>query len=373
MGVETGSRLKSLDALRGFDMFWIAYPTYPIFHALLVALGFGGCWLDMQMEHPEWAGFTFYDTIFPLFLFMAGVSFPYSYASSKAKGLPPWRMVLRILTRAAVLFLLGSTINKSLQFEFSKLCLTSVIGRIGIAWAVAALFYMAFRWRVRVGICAAILAVYGLVPLFVSAPGSPAGADPYAAANCIYWWMDGNVFPRPYIGRGAAGNFCMVATAMIGMFAGEWLRRESPGLTRGRKAGGLLLAAVPCLVVGLLWAYCMGGWSVPIIKKIWTSTYALVAASYSLAMLALFYWIIDVKGHVAWSFPFRVIGMNALFAYLASRTILPFHTEMNFLFGGVMRLCPTPEWGQFAGQLGYLTLYWLLLYYMYRKNIFLRA
>ena len=102
------TRLMSIDALRGFDMFWIFYPTYPVFHALLVAMGLKGCWLDLQMDHLPWIGFTFYDTIYPLFLFLAGVSFPFSYASSRAKGRTTGSIVWKIVRRAIVLVLLGS-------------------------------------------------------------------------------------------------------------------------------------------------------------------------------------------------------------------------------------------------------------------------
>ena len=349
-------------------MFWILYPTYPIFHALLVALGMKGCWIDLQMDHLPWNGFTFYDTIYPLFLFMAGVSFPYSFASSLEKGLPRWRVALRVLRRSALLWLLG------LATAFGgPHSLSSVIGRIGISWGVAALLYVAFKWRVRLGIFAAILVAYGAFPFLVSVPDAPAGADPYGATTCIYRWMDANFFPKPWMAEGASGVFSMVSTAMLGIFAGEWLRLERPGLEPARKAAGLAAAAVVVLTMGLFFAFGLGRFSVPVIKLIWSSSYVLVSGAYSLAMLALFYWIVDVKGLRAWSFPFRVIGMNAIFAYLASRTIFPFRWEMNYMFGRLMQACPTKEWGEFVGQACYLVVYWLLLLFMYRKKVFLKV
>ena len=108
------------------------------------------------------------------------------------------------------------------------------------------------------------------------------------------------------------------------------------------------------------------------IKTIWSSSYALVSGGYSFAMLALFYWIVDVRGWRRWCFPLRVIGMNAIFAYMASRSIFPWRAEMDVLFGGVMRLMPTPEWSRFAGELGYMIVYCLLLYFLYRKQIFFK-
>ena len=107
MSVEPSRRLMSLDALRGFDMMWIFLPTYPIFHQLLVALGLKGFWLDVQMTHYPWNGLTFYDTIYPLFLFMSGVGFAYSYANSSSKGLSNARVTLRLAKRVLILVLVG--------------------------------------------------------------------------------------------------------------------------------------------------------------------------------------------------------------------------------------------------------------------------
>lgn len=363
-------RLMSLDALRGFDMLWILYPTYPIFHTLLVALGLKGCALDLQMTHPDWIGFTFYDTIYPLFLFLSGVSFPFSLASSRRKGLGNGRIAWKIVRRAIILVLLGSTIFGSLRLDPKTLTLFSVIGRIGISCGVASFLYMAFGRRVRIGICAGILLVYWFLPFVVACPGAAPDALPYASPGaCIYSWLDDHFWPRPLFGAGFAGLFPMVATAMIGMFAGEWLRGEATG---GRKARGLVVGAAVCVVLGVLAATAFGRFSVPVIKNIWTSSFALVSAGYSLLMLALFYWLIDIRGWSRWSFFFRVIGMNAVFAYLASRTIFPWKPTMNFLFGGVMARCPE-LWGNLVGELGYLAVYWLLLLLMYRKGIFLKA
>lgn len=368
------TRLMSVDALRGFDMFWILYPTYPVFHALLVAMGLKGCWLDLQMDHLPWIGFTFYDTIYPLFLFLAGVSFPFSYAGSRTKGRTTSAIVWKIVRRAIVLVLLGSTIFGSLRLDFPKLTLCSVIGRIGLTCGAASLVYVFVRsWRKRAAVCAGILLVYWFLPFFTGCPGVPPGVLPYAAKEtCVYSWLDFHFFPRPLFAEGFSGLFPMVATAMIGMFAGDWLRCE--GADGPHKVRGLLLGAAGCTLAGVLAATAFGRWSVPVIKLCWSSSYALVSAGYSLAMLALFYWIIDVRGKASWSFAFRVIGMNSVFAYLASRTIIfPWPSTMDFLFGGLMKRCPTPEWGAFAGQALFVVAYWLLLYLMYRKNIFLRA
>ena len=372
---KTGAvRLASLDALRGFDMFWILYPTYPIVRTLLKAMGLTDCWLYGQLNHYPWNGFTFYDTIYPLFLFMAGVSFPFSFDSSRAKGMGYGRISWKIIRRAIILILLGSTIFGSLKLDFEKLTLCSVLGRIGISCGAASFIWMFVRSnRARLAVCASILLIYWLLPFFVPCPGAPEGALAYAAKEtCLYSWLDGNFFPRPLFGAGFAGLFPMTATALMGMFAGEWLKRPASEVSGERKTLGLIAAGVIALATGLLIANAFGDWSCPVNKPIWSSSYALVSGAYSFLMLAVFYWIIDVRGKAAWSFPFRVIGMNAVFAYLASRTVFPWKMEMNFLFGGVMSFFP-PEWGAFVGELLYVAVYWLLLLLMYRKGIFLKA
>ena len=171
---ETGgaSRLASLDALRGFDMFWILYPTYPIVRTLLKAMGLTDCWLYGQLSHHPWNGFTFYDTIYPLFLFMAGVSFPFSFDSSRAKGMGYGRISWKIIRRAIVLVLLGSTIFGSLQLNFEKLTLCSVLGRIGISCGAASFVWMFVRnFKARLVVCASILLVYWLLLLLMYRKG----------------------------------------------------------------------------------------------------------------------------------------------------------------------------------------------------------
>lgn len=170
---KTGAvRLASLDALRGFDMFWILYPTYPIVRTFLKAAGLTDCWLYGQLCHYPWNGFTFYDTIYPLFLFMAGVSFPFSFDSSRAKGMGYGRISWKIIRRAIILILLGSTIFGSLRLDFEKLTLCSVLGRIGLSCGAASFIWMFVRGnRARSAVCASILLIYWLLLLLMYRKG----------------------------------------------------------------------------------------------------------------------------------------------------------------------------------------------------------
>ena len=358
-------RLLSLDVLRGFDMFWILEPTYPIFHALLVALGLGGCWLDVQLDHPEWVGFTFYDTIYPLFLFMAGVSFPYSYASSVKRGLSTGGILLKILKRIVILYALGAwiTILYNEPAWGANFKHVSVLGRIGLTWGAAAVLYVFCSWKQRL---TAVIILFAAYWLFF-------GKGIADQATCIPTRLDETVF-WPYLhAKGTVGLIAMIGTALFGMAAGDWLRIPDERISRSRKALGLLAASLVAVALGLLMAFGFGRFSLPIVKNAWTPSFALVSGGYSFAMLALFYWLIDIRGWTCWAFPFKVVGMNSVAAYVLSRTVFNYYHLQGFLFGGLMRCCPTPAWGEFVGESCYLVIYWLLLYYLYRKEVFLKA
>ena len=139
-----------------------------------------------------------------------------------------------------------------------------------------------------------------------------------------------------------------------------------------RKAANLCVFAACLLAAGLAVAFCFGGWSLPVIKPIWSSSFVLVAGGVSAALLALFYWIVDIKGWRRWGFFFKVIGMNAITIYVLVRTVLPYEFEKAYFFGGISKYL-SPEVAEFVAQAGLIALGWLLLRYLYEKKIFLRV
>ena len=175
--MEQKKRLMSLDALRGFDMFFIMGLASTV--SALCAL-FPNAVTDAiaeQMTHVSWNGLRHHDTIFPLFLFLAGVSFPFSYARQREQGHSTAQIHLRIVRRAAILVLLGLICNGLLKFDFANLRCASVLARIGIAWMFAALLYIHCPLRARAWLCGAVLVGYALLCIFVGAP-DVADADP---------------------------------------------------------------------------------------------------------------------------------------------------------------------------------------------------
>ena len=364
-------RLESLDTLRGFDMLFIMG-----FASLVVAIcslfpNGADCGLAQQMGHVSWNGLRHHDTIFPLFLFIAGVSFPFSYAKQCSNGASRGKIYWKIIRRGLVLFLFGLIYNGLLRFNFSHLRIWSVLGRIGVAWMLAALLSINFKPKARAIIAAVILLGYWFLCM-IPATDVP-GGDPLSMEGCLVGYIDrvllgGNHILSRHIfdPEGTLSTLPAVVTAMLGMFTGEFVRCPEEKYSGNKKTLIMFAAAAVMLVVGLVW----NNWF-PINKKLWTSSFVLVVGAYSLAMFALFYWIIDVKGWNKWTLPFKVIGMNSITIYMAP-CIISFDQAVKFLFGGVIGLVSEPV-GNVIYGVCYLLVAWFFLYFLYKKNIFLKV
>ena len=188
-------RLLSLDTLRGVDMFFIMG-----FSGLVTSLCalWPGSFTDMlasQMQHAAWNGLTIQDTIFPLFLFIAGVAFPFSLAKQRARGFGRKRILDRIFRRGLILALLGMVYNGLFELNFSSLRIASVLGRIGLAWMFAALLCVYCSVRTRIAVAGIILIGYSLLLGLVVAPDAPVGADPLSVEGCLAGWIDRQYLP----------------------------------------------------------------------------------------------------------------------------------------------------------------------------------
>lgn len=365
---ESPERLTSIDALRGFDMFWIIGGD-DVARALCKWWGTPEALrLGEQFEHVEWEGFRFYDLIFPLFLFLVGVVLPFSLRKYLAGGHPRSAALGRTARRVVLLFLLGLVYNNLLQFRFADLRVTGVLQRIAICYGIAALIFLFTKVRTQVILLVAILLGYWAVLMFVPAPESRAGdlaKETNLAGYLDRHYLPGKIYPAYYgygDNEGLLSTIPAVATALLGVLAGRWLLTDR---SRWTKAAGLAAMGLACLGLGTLW-----GRDFPIIKILWTSSYVLVAGGWSLLLLALFSTIIDVLNLRAWSFVFIVIGVNAITIYVAAR-IIPFDDISRFLFGGVARL--SGSFGPVVVPIGVIVLEWLLLLHLYRNRIFLRV
>lgn len=261
---------------------------------------------------------------------------------------------------------LGLIYNRFLDFDFSTMRYPSVLGRIGIAWALAAVIYLNTGYRARVAIAATILLFYwGLLALF-PAPDMP-GAGPFTLEGNLVGYVDRNVLPGAlYLGifdpEGILSTMPAIVTGMLGMFAGDTVRRM--GKTAGT-AMKLLLAGALLAGIGLLW----GIWF-PINKSLWTSSFVCLAGGLSMALFALFFLVIDVMGWKRWTFFFTVIGLNSITIYMAQR-IINFSYTAGFLGNGIVGLLPE-NMRPLGHGLFYTGLCWLFLLVLYRRKIFLK-
>ena len=367
---KLSQRLLSLDALRGFDMLFIMGFATLVVNVCHLFPGDVSAAVAESMSHPAWHGFSHHDTIFPLFLFIAGISYPFSLAKQRSLGATQGDLYRKILKRGALLILFGLIYNGLFRLDW-PMRPASVLGRIGLAWALAAMLFLNFRTRTRIGIVGAILVGYWALLALVPAPDAPAGADVYSMEGTIVGYIDRLLLPgRPYYKifdpEGLLSTVPAVATAMLGMLTGEFVRLSEQRLSGNRKALYMALAAVAFTLVGILWDL-----SFPINKKLWTSSFVCVVAGYSLGMFALFYWIIDVKGYKGWVLPFQVIGLNSITIYMAQR-IVDFKGISAFFFGGLAAKMPEAL-APVVASTGYLLVSWLFLYFLYKKRIFLKV
>ena len=364
-------RLLSLDALRGFDMLFIMG-----FAGLVVALcklrpGDFSAWMSAQMGHAAWDGFFHHDTIFPLFLFIAGISFPFSLAKQRGKGLGERSIRLKVIRRGLTLVALGLVYNGLFNLDFATLRLPSVLGRIGLAWMFAALLFTHFGVRTRIAIAAAVLVGYGLLLQFTTAPDA-AGAGPLTEAGNIVGYIDRTIMPAHLYGsrgfdpEGLLSTLPAIVTAMLGMFTGEFVRRSEEQVPGSRKALWMAAGAVVMLALAL----CLNPLQ-PINKKLWTPAFVFAAGAYSLGMFALFYYIIDVRQWRRWTYFFRVIGVNSITIYMVQRIVRVSYTS-EFFFGGLGSKF-SPEVAAVIFSAGYITVCWLLLWFLDRKKIYLKV
>ena len=363
-------RLLSLDALRGFDMFWII-GTGGLWHGLAKLTDWPLFnWWSQQMRHCPWDGFHFYDFIFPLFLFIAGISFPFSLEKSQQKGISRKDLYMKIIKRGLILVLLGFIYNGLLKFDFETQRYASVLGRIGFAWMFAALIFINTKQKGQILWCAGLLIFYWLVLAFVQAPDFP-DAPRFTPQGNFACYIDRTFMPGTmnyefHALTGMSGIVPSISTALIGMLTGVFIKSSKEGLTPMKKVVYMTVAGVVLMALGQLW-----GLVFPINKPLWSSSYVCFAGGLSLLLFALFYWIIDVLGYRSWTLFFTVIGLNSITIYMAL-VVINFPYTANFIFGGLIGLFPA-NWDQFLNNLTLITISWLFLYFLYKQKIFIKV
>jgi predicted acyltransferase len=374
-------RLVSLDALRGFDMFWIMSGEQ-IAHALAKATGWPVfLWLSGQLHHTIWDGFTFYDMIFPLFLFIAGVSMPYSMMNKISKagvnsaaqlpGDAKWTIYRSMIRRTLILLLLGMIVNGLLKFNgYENTRFASVLGRIGLAWFFAGLIYLNFNLRGQIIWFIALLGGYWAAMMFIPVPGYGAGVLTMTGSFESYvdrLLLPGRLHDKIQYPEGVLSTIPAIGTALLGVFTGSFLKWDSPKWSMLKKGAALFVAGLVLIIAGKLW-----GLEFPINKRLWSSSFVLYVGGWSLLFLSVFYLIIDVAGFKKWAFPFILIGTNSIVIYICSEGLVNFNYTANYIFGGLINLTPVAWQAVFAAT-SVTMIQLVFLYFLYRNKLFLKV
>ncbi|MHC4395258.1 MAG: acyltransferase family protein [Planctomycetota bacterium] len=359
------NRVTSLDALRGFDMFWIIGGGR-IFNELLNRRPnseFSKALLS-QLKHVEWEGFHAWDLIMPLFLFIVGAAMPFSLNKRLARGDSRRKLYFHIVKRAIILSVLGIVAQGDLlAYDLPNLHIYGyVLGAIAAGYLVSSIIMLNMRILWQMITTAGLLLLFWALMSWVPVPSYSAGVLTPDENLAIY-------LDKMLLGRWGETGYAswilsiitFTCTVMLGVFAGQLLRSQK---SKTDKVLWLLAAAIGCLLLGLIW----GNWF-PIIKRLWTSSFVLFAAGWSYLLLALFYLVIDVWQLRKWAFGFVVIGTNAIAVYVAVH-LFDFKNIGNIFVVGLSRFLG--QWNDFVQELTAFAVIWLILFCMYRKKTFIK-
>jgi len=360
------TRLQSLDVLRGFTMFWIIGGD-ALIHSLAKVTDIKAIkWLSLQLTHVEWNGFHFLDLIFPLFMFVSGVAIPYSLGNSLKKGISKEKILFKVSKRVLLLILFGIIYNNEIYFDFANLRYASVLGQIGVAYFIAALVYLYANLKGQ--ILAVIIILFGFWGLMMLFPVPGFGAGILSHEGNFSGYMDrlflpGKMYREHYDPQGLLLMISAATITLMGTTTGSLLKNDNYSMLR--KTGIMVVLGFLLIGLSLVWNI----WY-PINKEIWSSSFNVLTIGLSLLFVSGFYYVIDIKGFSKWSFPFLLIGLNPITIYMAHRMV-DFRYTANFLLAGTMQIFES--YAEVILVLGILGLEILLLYFLYKRKIFLKV
>jgi predicted acyltransferase len=354
-------RIMSIDALRGFDMLWIIGGGELIIAIAKACSNSFFTWLAKNFDH-EWGKFRFYDLIMPLFLFIVGVVMPVAFKNRAKSKSETYRHVLIRVVKLYILGLIASGHLFDLNIKTLHLW-TDTLHAIAVGYLVSSVLILEVGRKWQYVIVASLLLAYSIIMTQVPVPGQQAGV--FEIDNNLALYIDNAVLGHFQEGSGwtyILTNMTFICSVMLGVFAGYILLS---GLSQKAKVTRLIIAGVSCIAGGLIWSLWF-----PIIHHIWSSSLVLFAGGWSYLLLALFYYIIDVRGYTKWSFPLKVIGVNAIAVYVATH-IFNFSTIAVVFVGGFAKWFG--EWYNVLLAFTTLLVIWLILLYMYKNKTFLKV
>ena len=389
---EGTTRLISLDAFRGLVMvlmlaeqmrLWEVARSFP--HSVIWRV------ISFNTQHVEWQGCSLHDLIQPAFSFLVGAALPFSIASRKMKGQTFGPMLGHALRRALILIFLGIFL-RSLGSPQTYFTFEDTLTQIGLGYVF--LFLLGFT-RVRTQVITLVLILIFFWMAFVLYPvpgpqfdyarvGVPADWPHLYTGFLSHWNKNSNLswafdvwflnlFPRehPFIfnegGWSTLSFIPTLGTMIMGLLAGEWLKGTG---SKQQKQRGLAIAGASLLLLGLV---CQWAGICPIVKRVWTSSYTLYSGGWVVLILAGFYALIEWKEWRRWAFPLVVVGMNSIAVYVMSWTMAGFvGNALDRHFGRVISVMAGPTFQPALHGFAVMLIFWLTLYWMYRRKIFLR-
>lgn len=367
-----GDRLLSLDFFRGLTI------------AAMILVNNPGSWAHVYppLLHAEWHGWTPTDLIFPFFLFIVGVSITLSLAKRKAARPPAGDTYAKIVRRSLILFALGLFLNGFPYYDFETLRIPGVLQRIAVCYFFAALVFLNAGVKMQAFWAVALMLVYWGFMQWFPVPGIGAGS--YAEGANFSAWLDGLVLKGhmwsqtgSWDPEGIFSTLPAIATTLFGVLAGDLLKRD---MNDTRKVGLMLLCGVVAVAAGLAWNQWL-----PINKNLWTSSYALFMSGMALLFLGISYYLIDVRNWRRGTGPFRVYGMNAITVFVLSGVVGRVLYLVKWSSGG--DAITLKEWlvntlfmswlDPLNASLGYALVFvflsYLAMYYLYKKQIFIKV
>jgi predicted acyltransferase len=368
-------RMLSLDVFRGLTI------------AGMILVNNPGTWgaIYGPLKHAEWHGWTPTDLIFPFFLFIVGISITLAFARRVESGDDQYDLLLKVFKRSAIIFGLGLFLNGFPYFDLAEIRIPGVLQRIAVCYLIASLIFLKTSWRTQALVAIALLLVYWVLMTVVPVPGFGAGnldKEGNLAAYIDRWLLGSHIWKGGvvYDPEGLLSTMPSVSTTLAGILAGHWLRS---GRTQLEKVGGLFFAGACAVAVGWAWHSFF-----PINKSLWTSSYVVFTAGMALQLLAICYWLVDIKGYRVWARPFIIFGVNALalfvFSGLLSRLMTDRHWQLmraggkmgnlqTFIFDNLFASWASPINASLFYALVYILFWLLLMWLLYRKDIFIKV
>jgi predicted acyltransferase len=361
-------RLVSLDVFRGITI------------AGMVLVNNPGTWEHVYgpLQHAAWHGWTPTDLVFPFFLFIVGIAIPLAFGNRVESGRTTRDLYLKIIKRTLIIFAIGLFLNGFPYFGLAEYRIPGVLQRIAVCYFFASIIFLNAKVRTQLVITIALLLGYWLLLKFVPAPGFAAGD--LTKEGSLPSYVDRVVFgkhvwsqARVYDPEGFLSTIPAIATTMMGVLTGHWLRTEK---RRYEKAAGLFVVGAACVAVGWAWNFFF-----PINKALWTSSYVLFTGGLALQFLAFCYWLIDIKGYRAWAKPFEVFGLNAIALYVGAGLMASLLGEIkvggvslgSWIYSNLFASWASPLNASLAFAIAFVLVWLGLMWILYRRKIFLKV